>query len=74
MVCAPLRILSTIEIEPFYDALSIHHATDHVDYHLEGKREERPDAGQAFSISVNVVDDVYHDEELDGDEGSNRKK
>jgi hypothetical protein len=66
--------LSTIEIEPFYNVLSIHHATDHKDYYLDWKREERPQAGQASYISVNVVNDVYHAEELDSDEGPYRKK
>ncbi len=44
LVCAPLKILSTIEIEPFYNALNIHHATDHKHYYLDWKREERPHA------------------------------
>ena len=61
-------------MEPVYNALRIHSATDHgYDDHY-WKHEESPQTCQAYFIAVNVADEIYHVEKFNTDERSDRKE
>ena len=60
-------------MEPVYNPLRIHSATDHRYDHHNWKHEESPQTCQAYFIAVNVADEIYHVEKSNADERSNRK-
>ena len=60
-------------MEPVYNALRIHSAADHRYHDHDWKHEEGPQTCQAYFITVNVADEIYHIEKSNADERSDRK-